>query len=35
MAFVDFEGTSKYAKVFEHNRDMGENLEEGDQKSKI
>ena len=35
MAFVDFEGTSKYAKGFEHKRDMGENLEEGDQKSKI
>ena len=33
--FVDFEGTAKFAKVFEHNRDMGENLEDGDQKSKI
>ena len=33
--FVDFEGTAKYAKVFEHNRDMAENLPDGDQKSKI
>jgi hypothetical protein len=35
MAYVDFEGTAKFAKVFEHNRDMGENLMDGDQKSKI
>ena len=35
MAFVDFEGTAKFAKIFEHNRDMGENLEDGDQKTKI
>ena len=33
--FVDFEGTAKFARVFEHNRDMGENLDDGDQKSKI
>jgi hypothetical protein len=33
--FVDFEGTAKFAKIFEHNRDMGENLDEGDQKRKI
>ena len=33
--FVDFEGTAKFAKVFEHNRDMGENLDDGDQKNKI
>lgn len=35
MAFIDFEGTAKFAKIFESNRDMGENLEDGDQKSKI
>ena len=35
MAYVDFEGTAKFAKVFEHNRDMGENLMDGDQKDKI
>ena len=35
MANVDFEGTAKFAKVFEHNRDMGENLQDGDQKNKI
>ena len=35
MAYVDFEGTAKFAKVFEHNRDMGENLMDGDQKNKI
>jgi len=35
MAYVDFEGTAKFAKVFEHNRDMGENLMDGDQKGKI
>jgi len=35
MAFVDFEGTAKYAKIFEHNRDMGDNLDDGDQKTKI
>jgi len=35
MAFVDFEGTAKFAKIFEHNRDMGDNLEDGDQKTKI
>ena len=35
MAFVDFEGKAKYAKIFEHNRDMGDNLEDGDQKNKI
>ena len=33
--FVDFEGTAKFARVFEHNRDMGDNLDDGDQKTKI
>ena len=35
MAYVDFEGTAKFAKIFEANRDMGENLMDGDQKDKI
>jgi hypothetical protein len=35
MANVDFEGTVKFAKVFESNRDMGENLQDGDLKNKI
>ena len=35
MANVDFTGTSMFAKVFEHNRDMGQNLQDGDQKDKI
>ncbi|NRB01436.1 MAG: hypothetical protein HRU32_16785 [Rhodobacteraceae bacterium] len=35
MAFVDFEGKAMFAKVFERNRDMGENLPDGDQKNKI
>ena len=35
MANVDFVGTAKFAKVFESNRDMGENLQDGDQKNKI
>ncbi len=35
MANVDFVGTAKFAKVFKSNRDMGENLQDGDQKNKI
>jgi hypothetical protein len=35
MANVDFEGTAKFTKVFESNRDMGENLQDGDLKNKI
>jgi hypothetical protein len=35
MANVDFEGTVKFAKVFESDRDMAENLQDGDQKNKI
>ena len=35
MATVYMHGKARYAKVFEHNRDMGENLQPGDQKDKI
>lgn len=35
MADVDFTGTAMFAKVFENNRDMGQNLQDGDQKDKI
>ena len=33
--FVDFEGTIGFAKIFEGNRDMGDNLPDGEQKEKI
>ncbi len=32
---IYMEGEARYAKVFEHNRDMGDNLQPGDQKDKI
>jgi len=35
MATVYIPAKIRYAKVFEHNRDMGENLQPGDQKDKI
>jgi len=35
MAYVDFTGTAMFSKVFERNRDMGDNLQDGDQKDKI
>ena len=35
MANVDFEGKAFYAKVFERNRDTGENLQDGQLKDKI
>ena len=35
MAYVDFIGTAMFSKVFERNRDMGDNLQDGDQKDKI
>ena len=35
MSKIDFEGTVSWYKGFESNRDMGENLQDGDQKDKM